>query len=217
LIDNADFTGRSDTPLPPKVAANLAELAKGYRATAFAFHAAVQAAGADGASTVHDVAVIYRNDYLSALRSEGRDADREAGRLSMDEVCEYLLTSTLPRLSEAGLLMPLSRAAEPYETRVQIDTGVWGEIVPLRERVAEAAFRTGEHSSKLLTRKSAEYRAQGSVLEVEGLTKMYRKRKVVNDVGLRLQQGEIVGLRGPNGAGKTTTVYRSVVMIPPLT
>ena len=41
-------------------------------------------------------------------------------------------------------------------------------------------------------------------------------RKVVNDVALRLQQGEIVGLLGPNGAGKTTTFYMIVGLIQPL-
>jgi lipopolysaccharide export system ATP-binding protein len=206
-----------DTPLPPKIAALLGELAKGDRATAFAFHAAVRTAGSEGGSTVHDVAVVYRDDYLRALRAEGRDADREAGRLSMDEVCEYLLASILPRLSDAGLLLPLRRAEEPYDTRVQIEPSAWLEIAPLREQVAEAAFRTGEHSHQQLARQSGEHRAQGSVLEAEGLTKMYRKRKVVNDVALRLQQGEIVGLLGPNGAGKTTTFYMIVGLIPPMT
>jgi lipopolysaccharide export system ATP-binding protein len=38
---------------------------------------------------------------------------------------------------------------------------------------------------------------------------------VVNDVALRLQQGEIVGLLGPNGAGKTTTFYMIVGLIQP--
>jgi ABC-type (unclassified) transport system, ATPase component len=46
---------------------------------------------------------------------------------------------------------------------------------------------------------------------------MYRRRRVVNDVALRLQQGEIVGLLGPNGAGKTTTFYMIVGLIPPMT
>ncbi|MGI8497048.1 MAG: LPS export ABC transporter ATP-binding protein [Gemmatimonadaceae bacterium] len=54
-----------------------------------------------------------------------------------------------------------------------------------------------------------------SVLEATGLVKTYRRRRVVNDVALRLQQGEIVGLLGPNGAGKTTTFYMIVGLIPP--
>ncbi|HYC52610.1 MAG TPA: LPS export ABC transporter ATP-binding protein [Gemmatimonadaceae bacterium] len=53
-------------------------------------------------------------------------------------------------------------------------------------------------------------------MEASGLVKMYRRRKVVNDVALRLQQGEIVGLLGPNGAGKTTTFYMIVGLIPPM-
>ena len=56
----------------------------------------------------------------------------------------------------------------------------------------------------------------GSVLEASGLVKTYRRRRVVNDVALRLQQGEIVGLLGPNGAGKTTTFYMIVGLIQPL-
>jgi lipopolysaccharide export system ATP-binding protein len=54
------------------------------------------------------------------------------------------------------------------------------------------------------------------VLEAKGLVKIYRRRRVVNDVALRLQQGEIVGLLGPNGAGKTTTFYMIVGLIQPL-
>ena len=52
-------------------------------------------------------------------------------------------------------------------------------------------------------------------LEAVGLVKTYRKRRVVNDVQIRLSQGEIVGLLGPNGAGKTTTFYMIVGLIPP--
>jgi lipopolysaccharide export system ATP-binding protein len=56
---------------------------------------------------------------------------------------------------------------------------------------------------------------QGSRLRAEGLTKIYQGRKVVDEAGLEVQQGEIVGLLGPNGAGKTTTFYMVVGLISP--
>ena len=54
-----------------------------------------------------------------------------------------------------------------------------------------------------------------SRLRGEGLTKIYRKRRVVDDIAISVTQGEIVGLLGPNGAGKTTTFYMLVGLIPP--
>lgn len=45
------------------------------------------------------------------------------------------------------------------------------------------------------------------VLSTVDLTKSYKSRKVVDDINLRITQGEVVGLLGPNGAGKTTTFY----------
>jgi lipopolysaccharide export system ATP-binding protein len=48
-----------------------------------------------------------------------------------------------------------------------------------------------------------------------GLVKSYKKRYVVNDVNLDLNQGEIVGLLGPNGAGKTTTFYMVTGLVQP--
>jgi len=47
------------------------------------------------------------------------------------------------------------------------------------------------------------------------LTKIYGKRRVVNEVDLEVRQGEVVGLLGPNGAGKTTTFYMIVGLIKP--
>jgi lipopolysaccharide export system ATP-binding protein len=44
-------------------------------------------------------------------------------------------------------------------------------------------------------------------LRAEGLTKTYKGRKVVDNVDITINDGEIVGLLGPNGAGKTTTFY----------
>ena len=50
-------------------------------------------------------------------------------------------------------------------------------------------------------------------LRAEHLVKQYKSRKVVNDVSIEVNQGEIVGLLGPNGAGKTTTFYMVVGLI----
>jgi lipopolysaccharide export system ATP-binding protein len=54
-----------------------------------------------------------------------------------------------------------------------------------------------------------------SDLSVKGLTKIYSKRKVVNQIDLSISPGEVVGLLGPNGAGKTTTFYMIVGLIKP--
>lgn len=53
------------------------------------------------------------------------------------------------------------------------------------------------------------------ILKVEGITKNYGKKCVINDLNLYVTTGEIVGLLGPNGAGKTTTFYMIVGMIKP--
>ena len=45
-----------------------------------------------------------------------------------------------------------------------------------------------------------------SVIEAEGLTKFYGKRRGVIDVGFEVTEGEAFGFLGPNGAGKTTTI-----------
>ena len=52
-------------------------------------------------------------------------------------------------------------------------------------------------------------------IETRNLVKMYGKRRVVDDVSIQVDSGEIVGLLGPNGAGKTTTFYMIVGMIRP--
>ena len=53
------------------------------------------------------------------------------------------------------------------------------------------------------------------ILRAENLVKEYKGRRVVNEVSVNINQGEIVGLLGPNGAGKTTSFYQIVGFIKP--
>jgi len=53
-----------------------------------------------------------------------------------------------------------------------------------------------------------------STLIAKGLAKSYKSRKVVKNVGLTVNAGQIVGLLGPNGAGKTTSFYMIVGLVP---
>ncbi len=52
-------------------------------------------------------------------------------------------------------------------------------------------------------------------LRIESLRKSYKKRVVIRDVSLSLEQGEVVALLGPNGSGKTTTFYAIAGLIYP--
>jgi lipopolysaccharide export system ATP-binding protein len=53
------------------------------------------------------------------------------------------------------------------------------------------------------------------ILRADHLVKIYKGRRVVNDISVEVKQGEIVGLLGPNGAGKTTSFYMIVGLIQP--
>src|SRR5271165_5239534 len=52
-------------------------------------------------------------------------------------------------------------------------------------------------------------------LSADKIGKSYRGRRVVDDVTVYVEQGEVVGLLGPNGAGKTTSFYMIVGLISP--
>ena len=202
--------------LPESVRALLSGASQNDRLDGFALDAIVRAADDNGVARVRDIAANYRNDYLRLLRTKGVDAEREAGRLGQDEVRSYLAASSLPRLAEAGIVLPLDGDLESDSAAVRIAPALWKDIAPHRSEFAETMRETGEHSRLALSTPPRPALVGGSVLEAEGLTKIYRGRKVVNDVALRLQQGEIVGLLGPNGAGKTTTFYMIVGLIQPL-
>ena len=199
------------------------QLAKGDRSIALALHALISVADATGLANVDAVIKVYREDYLAALRATGHDAEREAGRLSLDEVRQHLAKSVFPRLAADGVISPplggFQRAPE-----VWFSERAWRDIAGARDALATTLRETGEHAGapggagerRVATPARPAAAVGGSVLEAHGLVKSYRRRRVVNDVALRLQQGEIVGLLGPNGAGKTTTFYMIVGLIEPL-
>jgi lipopolysaccharide export system ATP-binding protein len=54
-----------------------------------------------------------------------------------------------------------------------------------------------------------------TILSAQGISKSYNSRKVVDDIHIHINKGEIVGLFGPNGAGKTTTFYMIIGFLKP--
>lgn len=208
--------------LPEEVENFIEEKSRGDRSVALAMKALVSAARDTGEVPFNDVAIQYRNEHLAMVREAGGDADHEAGRLSLDEVRVHLAKTVMPKLVNEGLIMlPPGGLTEP-DASIRIVDRYWRALEPFRAQIKgsnvgpmlrhideQAALRrTGAHAA-------IAPQPATSVLEAIGLVKSYRRRKVVNDVALRLQQGEIVGLLGPNGAGKTTTFYMIVGLIAP--
>jgi lipopolysaccharide export system ATP-binding protein len=124
----------------------------------------------------------------------------------------------IPRLVSEGVLAPPDDAPLSDATRMRLSGVLWSRISGMRAEVTEALRQTGEHAIvPHAAGATATFPAQvpASTLQASGLVKTYRRRPVVNQVALGLQQGEIVGLLGPNGAGKTTTFYMIAGLIQP--
>jgi lipopolysaccharide export system ATP-binding protein len=188
-------------------------LAGGDRSVALALIALIGTADDKGGATFNDLAVHYRNDHLAALQAEGRDVEREAGRLSLDEVRTHLANVALPRLVDNGSIA-VGDLDDP-DCRVAMTPALWASVRTGRDAFADALRVTGEHAAPRVSAATMPRVDGRSVLRAEGLVKTYRRRNVVNDVALELRQGEIVGLLGPNGAGKTTSFYMITGLIPP--
>ena len=210
----------TEPAIPGRVKQLIGQLAARDRSSLLALHAILVSADERGSASFHDVAIRYREDTLAAMRAEGRDTDREAGTLGLDQARANLTGTVLPRLASLGIIAAGPRdpkSADGLPTIV-LEPEFWADVRPFRDRIVETLWQTGEHAA--VTHRTPgsvqPVPATGSVLAAEGLVKMYRRRRVVNDVALRLQQGEIVGLLGPNGAGKTTTFYMIVGLIQPL-
>ncbi len=167
----------------------------------------------DGSSPFGVLAVAYREDYLDLNRRVFGDAG-QSGQLSVDEVRRYLLGSVLPRLAMQGIIEPVDGTVED-STTVRLRPTVWYDIGLDPAGARAALIEMASEALREAETPAAPQPATGSVLSGKDLTKVYRRRTVVNNVNFSLRQGEIVGLLGPNGAGKTTTFYMVVGLVRP--
>lgn len=179
-----------------------------------AMGALVRVADDGGSASLHDLAVAYREDYLALQREERGESVQISGALSMDEVRRHLRASVLPRLAGDGVLDYAADVGDEALT-VRLRPGAWSRFATDREAACERLFQIALETVRAAESEGSQPVATGSVLAGRGLTKTYRRRRVVNDVHVELRQGEIVGLLGPNGAGKTTTFYMIVGLVRP--
>jgi len=184
-----------------------------------ALAALLRSADEGGTTPFGAAAVAYREDYLAALRRAAGDAGlTDPGTLSVDDVRRHLAASVLPRLATEAVILDAGRGWDESAV-VQFHPETWATLAADREgartMLLETAWQgmvthdTGDQPA------AVEGEPAGSLLEAFGLRKTYSRRTVVDDVDIRLGQGEIVGLLGPNGAGKTTTFYMMVGLITP--
>ena len=174
--------------------------------------------------------VAERSEWVTAVRmAHARTAPDRAivgpsSRTEMDsseQLARYLRDHVLTRTAEGGLARPEPEDTESWQ-RVRIDASIWADLEPVREGVLaelETVVRilSGDDGRPPVQPRpeDAPRRRTDSTLRADSLVKIYRKRKVVNEVSVKVSQGEIVGLLGPNGAGKTTTFYMVVGLIRP--
>jgi lipopolysaccharide export system ATP-binding protein len=167
-----------------------------------------------GRAALMDLAVAYREEFLK-LRAHALTADLpELGALSVEEFRASLGASVLPRLV---LGQVVTYAALGDRAPVAFTPEAWAELASDRAGIADRLLDAAERALTRAESASGPHAAilGASRLEGQGLVKIYKGRRVVNDVSVQLDQGEIVGLLGPNGAGKTTTFYMITGLIRP--
>jgi lipopolysaccharide export system ATP-binding protein len=172
---------------------------------------------------------IERSDWVTAVRAaHARLSYNQAiigpggedGADSSEQLARYLRDHVLSRAAQHGIAEP--EPSFDHWQRVRIAPRLWDALRPRRDEVVagmDEAVRIlleddGRHP-RVARPGSAAGQVTESTLRSDSLVKIYRKRKVVNEVSVEVSQGEIVGLLGPNGAGKTTTFYMVVGLIRP--
>ena len=112
--------GDARMPLSPEA---IERFTGGDRSATLCLLAICQRADASGSAPFHEVALAYRTDYLNALRAEGRNAEVEAGRLSVDEVRDHVAHVVLPRLVAARAIEPLGPLTDS-DSRIRLGAGL---------------------------------------------------------------------------------------------
>jgi lipopolysaccharide export system ATP-binding protein len=165
-------------------------------------------ADGQGQASFGDLAIAYREEFLR-LREHRKGATQpEAGSLSVDDARTHLGNSVLPRLAGLGLVT-FPTGVLSSEAPVGFTPGVWSEVSANRDGIIRRLLEIAEQAVVRSEAGLAEHPRiwNASKLEAHHLAKVYKRRRVVSDVSITVEQGEIVGLLGPNGAGKTTTFY----------
>ena len=168
-----------------------------------------------GRAAFGELAVAFREEFLK-LREHARGAAvSEGGALSVDEARTNLASSVLPRL--AGLRVVVVPAGALWaEAPVAFTDEVWAALSAEPDRGVGRLFGAAEGALHRADSGVDHERVKdASRLEALDLVKTYRGRRVVDNVSVHVEQGEIVGLLGPNGAGKTTTFYLITGLIRP--
>ncbi len=170
----------------------------------------------NGAAPLHAVATAYRNLKLATLQAEGRDIASAADRLHDEDVRQHLAAVILPAMEAEGTLSLPEDGLSAPDAIVRLAASVQRTLASVPAEQLLTRLHDIERQHTVHVTQSTIPVPGGSELAADGLVKMYKSRRVVNDVALRLRQGEIVGLLGPNGAGKTTTFYMIVGLIAPM-
>jgi lipopolysaccharide export system ATP-binding protein len=196
-----------------------------------ALRALAARAGEDGS--------LERASWLTGLHEEYRRwyGEHEAHgprNFPAADTVAYLEQHIVPILEDDGVLERVPAAADgegedPGRAYVRLTRWAAAEAAENRERVLAlldariaavleggGASGAGEDAPGTAPPAPGSMLVEGgATLAAKGLVKIYRKRRVVNDVDVHVSQGEIVGLLGPNGAGKTTSFYMMVGLIRP--
>ena len=180
---------------------------------AIALAAITRAAGPGDVCAFADLVMTYREAHLACYQGIGGGQEPE---ITGDEVRDHLRNSVLPRLAVEGWLIDTSATDwDPVTPRVAW-WGAGGE--ERREAIYQALLAAAQRAAQRSARQAqpvVPQRTRASVLEGLRLVKSFKGRRVVNEVSVKVEQGEIVGLLGPNGAGKTTTFYLITGLIRP--